>query len=211
MSTLRAARLVFWDFDGVIKQSTDIKADAFAELFRSFGATLSDRVRAHHLENGGISRFEKIPRYLEWAGEPPTPDCIADYCRRFAALVRQAVIDAAWVPGAEQLVRSNPLRQTFVLVTATPLEEIEDILGALKLRGCFADVYGAPKSKSAAIREVLSKHGIAREHCVAIGDARADYEAALVNQVPFVLLRHRGNTAVFSNYTGDSREDFVTV
>src|SRR5262245_13752158 len=211
MSDWRAARLVFWDFDGVIKQSTEVKAQAFAEIFRPFGRAVAERVRAHHLENGGLSRFEKIPRYLEWAGQQATPERVEDYCQRFAALVRRAVIDAEWVPGAERMLRTNPYGQIFVLVTATPLAEIEDILEELGLRACFADVYGAPTRKAEAMRRTLEKHSVPAERCVAVGDARADYEAASANHVPFVLLRHDGNAALFPHYTGESREDFVTV
>ena len=130
MSDWRAARLVFWDFDGVIKRSTEVKTQAFVQLFRPFGRAVAERVRAHHLENGGLSRFEKIPHYLEWAGQQATPERIEDYCQRFATLVRQAVIDAEWVPGAERLLRTNPFGQIFILVTATPLAEIEEILNA---------------------------------------------------------------------------------
>jgi phosphoglycolate phosphatase-like HAD superfamily hydrolase len=211
MSDWRAARLVFWDFDGVIKRSTEVKAQAFVELFRPFGRAVAERVRAHHLENGGLSRFEKIPHYLEWAGQHATPERIEEYCQRFATLVRQAVIDAEWVPGAERLLRTNPFGQTFVLVTATPLAEIEEILTQLDLRSCFADVYGAPTKKADAMRRALAKCSFAPECCVAIGDARADYEAAQANHVPFVLLRHESNAALLPHYAGESREDFVTI
>ena len=59
---------IFIDFDGVIKESLDIKADAFESLFSKFGNDISQKIRKHHDKNSGISRFEKIPLYLEWAG-----------------------------------------------------------------------------------------------------------------------------------------------
>jgi phosphoglycolate phosphatase-like HAD superfamily hydrolase len=206
---LPAAKMVFFDFDGVIKQSVEVKGRAFAELFRPHGAALSERVLAHHLANSGLSRFEKMPKYLEWAGEEPTAARVDDYCHRFAARARQGVMDAAWVPGAQELLRANPYRQTFVLVTAAPREEIEDILMALELRHCFDRVYGAPTRKLAAIQDALRRCGIAPEHCLAIGDARADYDAAHAAGVPFVLVRHASNTALFADYDGHSIEDFT--
>ena len=57
---LAAARIVFWDFDGVIKDSVAAKSDGFEKLFRPFGAEVARRVRQHHEAHGGVSRYEKI-------------------------------------------------------------------------------------------------------------------------------------------------------
>ena len=81
---LRAAHLVFWDFDGVIKESVAVKSDAFVRLFLPFGSEVADRVRQHHEAHGGMSRFDKMPIYLRWAGEPATAEQIQQYCGRFA-------------------------------------------------------------------------------------------------------------------------------
>ena len=46
----------------MIKESVDIKTEAFLSLFQCFGSETTDRIRRHHPDNGGMSRFEKIPR-----------------------------------------------------------------------------------------------------------------------------------------------------
>lgn len=144
MVLLRHPKLIYWDFDGVIKDSVEVKTHAFAQLFQSYGPEIAERMRAHHEAHGGMSRFDKIPRYLEWAGKAATQELVDEYCRRFGLLVRQAVINAPWVPGAEALLRNNPYGQVFVLLTATPQGEMEEILNDLNLSSCFAAVYGAP-------------------------------------------------------------------
>lgn len=209
MALLRHAKLIYWDFDGVIKDSVEVKTLAFVQLFQPFGSDVAERVRAHHEAHGGMARFEKIPRYLEWSGETATPELVDEYCQRFARLVRQAVIDSPWVPGAEDLLRNNPYRQVFVLITATPQAEIEEILNYLNLRSCFAAIYGAPTGKVGAIRADLARRRVDPQHCLMIGDARADWDAAQTNQVPFLLRRHGTNSRVFARYTGDSVEDFT--
>jgi phosphoglycolate phosphatase-like HAD superfamily hydrolase len=72
MLSLRDFRWIFLDFDGVIKESVEAKSAAFVHLFEGFGDDVSKRVRSHHEANGGMSRFEKIPMYLGWAGEKET-------------------------------------------------------------------------------------------------------------------------------------------
>lgn len=202
------ARLVFWDFDGVIKDSLQVKEEAFSALFESFGADLATRVRQHHRNNGGVSRFEKFPLYLSWAGQQSTPEAISDLCTRMENLVREGVTASAWVPGAESLLLNNPHGQEFVVVSATPLAELTDIVERLSLGACFQRIYGAPTRKADAIAEFMKASGNPPETCLMIGDALADLEAAEKNGIPFLLRRHDGNADVFLRHSGPTVHDF---
>ena len=44
-------KMVIWDFDGVIKESIDIKSKAFEKLFKPFGEKVTKRVKTHHEKN----------------------------------------------------------------------------------------------------------------------------------------------------------------
>jgi phosphoglycolate phosphatase-like HAD superfamily hydrolase len=210
MFILRNARLIFWDFDGVVKNSIEVKAEAFAKLFEMFGETIVSRVREHHLANGGMSRFDKLPIYLGWAGIEPSESRVRDYCEQFGKLVLQGVIDSSWVGGSEAYLRSNTYQQTFVLVSATPQDELQKILSALNLATCFTRIFGAPTRKHDAIQQTLATSNLDPHDCLMIGDARADLEAAAANQVPFLLRRHKTNSNVFADYFGPSVEDFTS-
>jgi phosphoglycolate phosphatase-like HAD superfamily hydrolase len=168
-------------------------------------------VRQHHEANGGMSRFDKMPIYLRWAGEEPTVQRQKELCDQFAQLVLKGVIEAPWVPGVEAILRTNPYQQSFILVSATPQDELETILSALDLRACFAEVFGSPIRKRDAIRTVLETCNLQVNECLMIGDALADSEAAVANQVPFLLRRHETNSDVFAAYVGPSVKDFVTL
>ena len=63
---LKEGRVVFWDFDGVIKDSVLVKSKGYEKLFLPFGKEVVDRVNQHHENNGGVSRYEKI-HYI-WVG-----------------------------------------------------------------------------------------------------------------------------------------------
>ena len=211
MLALKQAQLVFWDFDGVVKDSIDVKTDAFVNLFRPFGKDIEERVREHHLSHGGMSRFEKFPLYLHWAGQESTPARVDDLCDQFRHSAFDGVIRSPWVPGVQQYLRSNSARQIFVVVSATPQDELEQILHALDLTSCFASVYGAPVKKKYAIRESLAQYGLPPKRCLMIGDAYADLEAAEANGVPFLLRRHRTNADVFGTYSGPHIKDFTAL
>jgi phosphoglycolate phosphatase-like HAD superfamily hydrolase len=205
------AVLVFWDFDGVIKDSVEVKTQAYFQLFESFGSVVAEKVRKHHEVHGGMSRFDKLPIYMQWAGLEPNQSTVSEYCEQFTQRVLQGVIDAPWVAGVERYLCSNSKEQAFILVSATPQDEIEHILHVLDLTKCFAEVYGAPISKRDAIGKTLRARGLDARDCLMIGDSQADLDAAVASQVPFLLRRHSSNTKVFAAYTGTSVKDFTSL
>ena len=206
-SLLDSAFLIFWDFDGVVKDSLDIKSLAFENLFLPFGSEIANRVRIHHERNGGVSRYEKIPLFLKWAGQPTNPLQVKEFCDRFAKSVKQGVIDAPWVPGVREYLLGNFIEKYFVLVTATPQEEIEQILDALEISHCFREVYGAPTNKAIAIAAVLDRQKCPPIRSLMIGDAETDRQAALMNSVPFLLRRTPLNLTLQSSYYGPMFDD----
>lgn len=208
---LRKARVVFWDFDGVIKDSVEVKTQAFVKLFESYGDEITIKVKEHHEANGGISRFMKIPLYLKMAGQQASDELVDVLYNRFSILVFDGVVNADWIPGVENYIRTNPFDQIFILVSATPQSEIELILDHLDLRKSFNRIYGAPISKSFAIRESLMLLTVTPDDSIMIGDAIADKEAADENQVPFLLRMHSKNYKVFADYQGMSIYNFSDI
>lgn len=204
---VKKARLIFWDFDGVIKDSVDVKTEAYENLFLPHGVEITRRVRQHHEANGGVSRFDKIPLYLEWAGQTATPERIEECCQHFSQAVVQAVIDSPWVPGVREYLLKHYMDQYFVLVTATPHKEIEKILASLKLSHCFKEIFGAPTKKNQAVKAVLEKLKCPPDEAVMIGDSESDFLAAQANSVPFLLRRTPLNGLLQASYQGPMFDD----
>lgn len=200
---------LFWDFDGVIKESLVVKAEAFERLFTPFGAELATRVRQHHELHGGMPRAEKLPLYLRWAGRPGSSEEVARYGQLFSVAVRQAVIASPWVAGAREYLQANCDRQRCVLVTATPQAEIEGILRALAVSHWFREVYGTPLAKAEAMAAALAQTGCRGGlDALMIGDSEADLEAARRVGVDFLLRRTPFNRPLQRLYAGPQCEDF---
>jgi|TARA_B100001964_G_C14220504_1_gene595075 HAD superfamily hydrolase (TIGR01549 family) len=187
------AEIVFWDFDGVIKDSVEVKSIAFEELFSEYNQDLADRVRDHHERNGGLSRFEKIPLYLSWSSEVVTDNKIQELCNRFSLLVKQAVIDSPWIHGFLEFIERHYKDKKHILVTATPTKEIEEILQSLNIRHFFFKVYGAPDAKGGIINQTLREMKISPKHAIMLGDSVSDFKAAKDNNVLFFLRSTRLN------------------
>src|SRR5688500_2811176 len=102
---VRRGRLaaVAFDFDGVILESSDIKTEAFVELFAHHGAAVAEGVREHHLARLGVSRFRKFEWiYEHLLGRKITDEESAELGDRFNALVIRRVLDCPMVRGARE-------------------------------------------------------------------------------------------------------------
>jgi HAD superfamily hydrolase (TIGR01549 family) len=190
------AEIIFWDFDGVIKDSVKVKSEAFEKLFSSYGQDISKRVRGHHESNGGLSRMEKIPTYLSWANESVSSKNIQEFCNRFSKLVKQSIIDSEWIPGFLEFITNHHNTKKHVLVTATPLQEMHEILHELNIEQFFYRIYGAPDKKSEAISETLTLLKTKPEHAIMLGDSECDFLAAKKNKVLFFLRMTDLNTSM---------------
>ena len=193
---LNECKYIFWDFDGVIKDSIEVKSNAFFKLFEKFGHDVASKVRNHHEDNVGLSRFEKLPIYLGWTGIEPTEKLISEYCLKFSKLVKQDVIESKWVPGVLDFIIENSKKSSFFIITTIPQDEIEEIMIKLNILSYFVDVIGAPTKKIEAIKKILKQYSISPNNSIMIGDSDLDFYAANVNCVPFILRRTKYNKSL---------------
>lgn len=202
--------LLFWDFDGVIKDSVALKTEAFDRLFGEYDAEVRRYVREHHALHGGVSRYIKIPHYFRTLLDQELSEEETEiYCQRYAEAVVEAVIECDWIPGAREFLLTNPFGQQHVIVTGTPQTEMEHILQAIDLESPFSQVFGAPHTKPAVLAQLLQESGLPPDQCLMIGDSMTDYDAAVQNEVPFLLRENPENQARFGFFEGPRVTNFV--
>ncbi|ODS33770.1 MAG: hypothetical protein SCARUB_01127 [Candidatus Scalindua rubra] len=81
-------RFFFFDFDGVIVDSLETKAQAFGALFKDYGEEIVRKVIDYHLQNGGMSRYEKFKFYYNnFLNKKITQEIIGDLDREYSQLV----------------------------------------------------------------------------------------------------------------------------
>src|SRR6185369_7529737 len=141
-------RAVLFDFDGVISESFDVKTRAFAQLFEGYGPEVVEKVVAHHLAHGGVSRFVKIRHYHQaFLGKELDEAKLDEWCRRFSDIVLDAVVAAPFVPGALELLEECHKRYACFVVSGTPQEEMEQIVSRKGLGRYFVEIHGSPRTK----------------------------------------------------------------
>lgn len=207
----KSKKIIFWDFDGVIKESVGVKNEVFAKLFHAYDNSVLEKIKTHHLSNGGMSRFEKFPLYLAWADEKCTPDAIDQLNLRFNSMAVDGVLNSSWVPGVERILTENPYKQIFILISATPEIELVDIVKQLGIYNCFKFIYGYPSLKSKVIGTLIEECHYKLNDCIMIGDSIIDYEAALDNKIDFLLRQTNDSSSFFTDYQGYSINNFEEI
>jgi len=179
-------RLIILDFDGVILESVAIKTEAYHELFEAYPEHL-DRIMEYHLENLGTSRYDKIRFIYDHILGKDLPESeFRELLDRFADLVRGKVLAAPFVPGAPGFLERFHRRLPLYIVSATPQDEIREIVRERGISRFFRGVCGSPAKKVDSMREILRITGTEPGRALYVGDALNDLHAAETLGIRFV-------------------------
>lgn len=178
---------IFFDFDGVILDSTRIKSEAFRQLYSSYGDEVVNKVLAHHKQHGGISRVEKIEYYHRcFLNSPLTPDGLKKLSQQFSDEVKDKVVEAAWIPGAQEFILSHYQQFDLYIVSGTPQSELNTIVKQRRLEPYFKAILGSPIKKPEHVRNILSQSRLEPKACLFVGDAITDLNTALETGTHFI-------------------------
>ena len=170
-------RAVVLDFDGVVVDSVDVKTRGFESVFSGEDPALVALILDYHRAHNGISRYEKFRwAYREVLRRPLTPEAEAELGARYNRLVEDAVVAAAWLPGARDFIASRPA--PLYVASGTPETELRRIVSRRGLDGAFDGVYGAPTLKAPILEKIASSLGAPASALAMIGDAMTDHDAA---------------------------------
>ena len=194
-------KTVILDVDGVILESTNIKTEVFREMF-SHEKDNVDKIVQFHIENTGISRFDKF-RYIYTTilKQPLSDEKFESLCNKFSEMVFDKVINAPFVKGAEGFIQQYSTRLPLFVVSATPHEEVRLIMERKGLKRYFKDIYGSPKKKSEWIKYILKSNEWHSKDALFVGDTKEDYESAIRTGVGFILRNKNDNSFVHTEPT----------
>lgn len=179
---------IFFDFDGVIAESVNVKTNAFYKIYGEFGKDIAGKVVEHHKNNGGMSRFEKFKLYhKEFLNISLNENEIQKLSKIFSKLVKKRTIAAPEVIGIRPFLEKHYSTMKFWVISATPTDEIREIVEMRKMEKFFIDCFGSPEKKDFWVGNIINDNRLEKDECVFIGDAIADYIAAIKNGIQFVL------------------------
>ncbi len=172
------ACLIF-DFDGIIMESVNIKANAFAKLTAPYGAQAQDRMLMYNKIHGGVSRFIKFRWFFdEIIGREITDAELNDWGTRFEELCIEEVKNCPLVPGIQETLNKWYNKLPMYVCSGAPQAELEIVLKLRNLQHYFVKIYGFPPHKEKTLRQIMLDSKYQAEHMLMIGDSYTDLNAA---------------------------------
>ena len=191
---------IIFDFDGVLAESVHIKTQAFCKLYERYGKEIAEKVVAHHEENGGMSRFEKFPYYHKtFLNIDLNKNDVEKLSDNFSKLVIDAVVDADEVQGALWFLNKYKRVSKYWIVSATPTDEINEIVKRRGILEYFIKIYGSPNKKTGIVQKIINNNNLTLNETVFLGDAKSDFDAANKNDIDFILRLTAENKSLFKN------------
>ena len=177
MGDLRG-RLIAFDLDGTLIDSSRDLADSINELLGELGAPPLSRPDVVGMIGAGARTL--IRRALAASGIPEDPQAIA----RFLEIYDRRLLEhTVAYDGIVDIVRDARLRARVAILTNKPAAPTEKILAGLGLRDLFDDVIGSDgeyprKPNPAGLFALMERAGATPARTLMVGDSGIDYETA---------------------------------
>jgi phosphoglycolate phosphatase-like HAD superfamily hydrolase len=200
-------KTIIFDFDGVLVDSVDIKGDAFCKMYEQYGAEIIQEVYRYHKANGGVTRSEKFKHFSKaFFNKELEPDVLQSMCNRFSAIVTQMVVNAPWIRGAREFLTNNWQQLNLHVASATPTNELLEIMEKRIMSHYFKLIKGSPSSKKNNVKEIISESSSNLSEVLMVGDAKTDFDAAWDNGIDFIGV---GNDPNLKNTCSHVLEDLT--
>lgn len=197
--------LVF-DCDGVVLNSNKVKTEAFYKAALPFGEDAAQKLVAHHVLNGGISRYKKF----EWFIQEVVPGREANLHKlleSYAQFVRNGLLTCDIANGLFEL-REQTSHTNWLIVSGGDQQELREVFSARNLIELFdGGIFGSPDSKDTILERELANNNI-RKSAIFLGDSRYDHIASSSAGLDFVFLSY---WTEFENWKNYCHENNLTV
>lgn len=179
-------KAIIFDFDGVILESSEIKTDAFLEIFKEYPEH-RDAILNHHLVNQGVSRYKKFEWIYKNLLDKPYGDIMGEELgNRFSKIVFEKIMKAPTVPGAIDLLEYIRCNTPAYIASGTPDIELNEIVRKRGLLKYFKNVYGSDLTKEQIISKIMKQDNYYSFELLFVGDAISDFNAAKDMNLHFV-------------------------
>lgn len=176
---------IFFDCDGVVLDSNQIKSKAFYEVALKYGEDIAQEFVTYHKKNGGISRYKKIEYLHKEISKDFSVETYDRSVNLFGEIVQKELICSKLVPGVKKFLNSLSSQDLYI-VSGGNQEELLNTFEKKDLSGHFKAIGGSPATKFEIIDKFKSKK--LYQTSLFIGDSRLDYEVAMHYKMDFIFI-----------------------
>lgn len=177
-----------FDCDGVILDSNKIKTSAFYATALPYGEDAANRFVEYHVNNGGVSRYEKFRYFLtEILNRGIDNTLLENLISQYAEYVSN---DLMTCPIAERIpeIRHTYQHTRWFIVSGGDQEELRSVFARRNIGHYFdGGIYGSPDQKEVILSREIDCGNISLP-ALFLGDSLYDYKAASSVGMDFIFV-----------------------
>ena len=178
---------IFFDFDGTIVNTTNLKKYAFGKAFEKYGKKIKNKVENFHLKNEGKPRSFKFKYICENFLNLNYEKKIENYLsKKFTQIIYNQIKKVEFIDGAYNFFEKFNNKVKMHIVSSVPDKEIKDLVKILKLTKFFVSIHGFPNDKHEIFEKIINKNNLSRDKILMVGDTFVDYEASEKSKINFI-------------------------
>lgn len=187
-SDLKSFEALFWDFDGVLMSSNEIRDKGFVKVLASYPESEVEKLLKFHRENGGLSRYVKFRYFFEEIrGEQISEEQIQHWADRFSNIMHNMLNDPdLLINETLEFVKQYSAKVPMFIVSGSDQSELRNVCETHGIDRFFKRIHGSPTPKKQWVKTILKEEKLNPERCILIGDSVNDWEAALENHMHFM-------------------------
>ena len=206
---MKKYKSIIFDCDGVILNSNQVKTNAFRQVFEKYNINAVDEFIKYHRNNGGISRYIKIEKFLK--NILPKYDENRDFNEDEFSMLLQSYSNQC----KESLLKCEVTKDLSILrkitgnipwliISGGDQFELREIFNKKGLTSFFnGGIFGSPEKKTEIIkREIVN--GIIQFPSLMLGDSKLDHIAAKSNNIDFLFVYKWTDFKSYNEYCIDN-------
>ena len=179
---------ICFDFDGVILDTIQLKAEAFTRVYGALEEVQKSYIRDYQIKNGGVSRLDKFIHFEKYLfGVELTKSRSEELSYLLSEYILDNIDTCSHIPGVrdfmEKLTRSGV---SVCIATAMPESDLVSILDRISLTEAVYIAKGGPKEKIDQLREINEHFCDDRRQGLYFGDNISDFNAATGAKLDFI-------------------------
>jgi phosphoglycolate phosphatase-like HAD superfamily hydrolase len=186
-------KIIFWDFDGVILNSNEVRDNGFETVLKDFPTEQIEQLLTYHKQNGGLSRYVKFRYFFEHVrGEEVSEKEVNEWAAKSSIIMLNSLKDKTLlIPETNDFIEKNYLNYKMHIVSGSDQSELRELCKSLEIEHFFKSIHGSPTPKKKWVKELIEKHRYDPNECVLIGDSFNDWEAASTSQINFLAYNNK--------------------
>jgi sugar-phosphatase len=188
-SSLRCKRLLNFDFDGTVADTSPLHAAAFAQVLAPM------KIEVNYSSIAGLRTIDAMRQCLAGVGRPLSDADVSSLVEAKQRCVRQMIARSLWpLPGVDEFLRRARSRFRLAMATSGSRDTVRFALEKLGYAGWFdplvcADDVARGKPDPEGFLHVLRIAGVATREALVFEDSQAGFMAAAAAGLDFVDAR----------------------